>query len=149
MATSVSVLVAEAAGTPCIGLRSHRHGCKARTAGAIPVDCDDHDDAAVVPPGRQSTRVALVSPIGQLPDELNEKPASAIRARPTWLLPDHPNNEIGELVRRIDAFARRPRVYPVKPFRGDVVELRTRHSHSVPLRCWKFIPNAGGLFAVS
>ncbi|HNI52153.1 MAG TPA: hypothetical protein PLF43_12115, partial [Accumulibacter sp.] len=51
----------------------------------------------------------LVSPIGQLLDELNEKAGKRDprQADLGFVAADYPNNEIGELVRRIDAFARR------------------------------------------
>ncbi|HNN45374.1 MAG TPA: HAMP domain-containing sensor histidine kinase [Azospira sp.] len=72
----------------------------------------------------------LVSPIGQLLDELNEKAGKRDprQADLGFVAADYPNNEIGELVRRIDAFARRLQGFILREnhFAADVShELRT------------------------
>lgn len=72
----------------------------------------------------------LVSPITQLLDELDEKSGETDphRADLGFLAADYPNNEIGDLVRSIDAFARRLQGFILREnhFAADVShELRT------------------------
>jgi signal transduction histidine kinase len=72
----------------------------------------------------------LVSPISQLLDDLNEKSGQRDphQADLGFVMADYPNNEIGELVRRIDRFARRLQGFILREnhFAADVShELRT------------------------
>lgn len=72
----------------------------------------------------------LVSPIGQLLDDLDEKSSrrDPLLSNLGFVAADYPNNEIGEVVRRVDAFARRLQGFILreKHFSADVShELRT------------------------
>ncbi|MBI2306896.1 MAG: HAMP domain-containing histidine kinase [Rhodocyclales bacterium] len=72
----------------------------------------------------------LVQPIGQLLDDLTVKSGSADprSGQLEFSVEDYPNNEIGELVRRIDAFAKRLQNFVIREnhFAADVShELRT------------------------